>query len=227
MNVSFPSRIVVVALASTLLPACASGPGQLPEPRTLVIQSGARLTVEDPPRMQRIYDEVNHQLQVIINDPSFLIAAQPDSRDLYPWETLEIVPDTARLSYQRTAPDIRSAFEIYAHLHLMRAEGRVEEWLPGIEIADDWAFERAVMERVADSWLLGRALYDLSPYRLLDEFIYAQDAGLLDALLLNLRPVEFSEAREAWLAENPGAHDEFRSWYEETFDREPPGPPTG
>ena len=61
---------------------------------------------------------------------------------------------------------------------------------------------------------------------LMDEIIYAYEAGTLDGLLLNLRPVEFAEARDAWLADNPNADREFRTWYRDTFDREPPGPPT-
>lgn len=219
-------RLALAALAAVLLPGCSAGPGELPEPRPLVIQSGARLMVTDMQRMREVYDDVNHQLQVISQDPSFLIITNPDPRDVYPWETLEIRPDTAEISYQRTAPDLRGSYEIYAHLHLMRAEGRVEEWLPDQVDADDWEFERAVMRKVADSWLLGRGIFDLAPYRLMDEVIYAYEAGLLDALLLNLRPVEFAEAREAWLTANPGADEEFRTWYRETFDAEPPGPPS-
>ncbi len=219
-GVRFP---IVLAMA---LSACGGGPGELPEPRPLVIQSGARLMVTDMVRQREIYDEVNHLLQVIAQDPSFLIDARPESRDVYPWETLEVVPDTARVQYQRTAPDLRGTYEIYAFLHLMRDEGRVEEFLPDAVGANDWEYEQAVMEKVADSWLLGRAVFDLAPYFLMDEVIYAYEAGLLDALLLNRRPVEFAEAREAWLAANPAADQEFRTWYRETFDREPPGPPT-
>lgn len=217
---------LLAAGIALVLPACGGGPGELPEPRPLVIQSGARLTVTDMVRMREVYDEVNHLLQVIAQDPSFWIIAQPESRDVYPWETLELAPDTARVQYQRTAPDLRGTYEIYAFLHLMRDEGRVEEFLPDAVGADDWEYERAVMEKVADSWLLGRAVFDLAPYFLMDEVIYAQEAGLLDALLLNRRPVEFAEERAAWLAENPNADREFRTWYRETFGQEPPGPPS-
>ncbi|MEQ9569219.1 MAG: hypothetical protein RLN75_03425, partial [Longimicrobiales bacterium] len=88
--------ILLAAAAGLILPACGGGPGELPEPRPLVIQSGARLTVTDMVRMREVYDEVNQLLQVIAH-PSFLIDARPESRDVYPWETLEVVPDTARI----------------------------------------------------------------------------------------------------------------------------------
>ncbi len=219
-------RSVFVLAAAATFAACSAGPSQLPEPRPLVIQSGARLTVSDMVRMREVYDDVNYQLQVIAQDPSFWIITSTDSRDVYPWETLELAPDTARIRYQRTAPDLRGTYEIYAHLHLMSDQGRLDDWLPDHTQAEGWELERAIMRKVADSWLLGRAVFDLAPYGLMDEIIYAYEAGTLDGLLLNLRPVEFAEARDAWLADNPNADREFRTWYRDTFDREPPGPPT-
>lgn len=232
MNVASSFRIragtavALTAVLAGLSSACGGGPADLPTPRPLVIQSGARLSVSDMDRMREIYDEVNHQLQVINQDPSFWIITGADSRDVYPWETLEISSDTARIQYQRTAPDLRGTYEIYAHLHLMRSLGRLEEWLPRHADATGWELERQVMRKVADSWLLGRAVFDLAPYGLMDEIIYANEAGQLDALLLNLRPVEFAEAREAWLQESPDADRRFREWFRETFDRDPPGPST-
>lgn len=219
------SRLIGVFVVVATLTGCATGPAELPEPRPLVVRSGARLTVTDMERMRDIYDEVSRELRAIEVDPSFIIAARPDPRDLYPWETLEIEADTARVSFSRTTPDLRASYEIYAHLHLMRSMGRLEEWLPEAADAVGWELELAIMERVADSWLMGRAIFDLAPYPLMDQLIYAQDAGHLDALLLALRPNEFAEAREAWLAEDPDAQERFRSWFRETFDRDPPGAP--
>lgn len=221
------SRLVGAAVLAVSLVGCASGPAELPDPRPLVVRSGARLTVTDMERMREIYDEVTRQLREIEVDPSFLIAARADPRDLYPWETLEIEGDTARVSFARTTPDLRGSYEIYAHLHLMRRMGRLDEWLPDAADAEGWPLERAIMGRVADSWLLGRAIFDLAPYPLMDQLIYAQDAGYLDAMLLTLRPNEFAEAREAWLAEDPDADARFRAWFRETFDEAPPGSPGG
>jgi hypothetical protein len=217
---------LVAGAVLVVLAGCGAGPSELPTPRPLVIQSGARLSVTDMARLREIYDDVNHQLQEIAGDPSFWIETNTDSRDVYPWETLELAPDTARIRYQRTAPDLRGTYEIYAHLHLMRAENRLDEWLPDQATATGFELERAIMRKVSDSWLLGRAVFDLAPYRLMDQIMYANEAGLLDALLLNLRPVEFEVERAAWLRENPGADEEFRTWYRKTFASEPPGPPT-
>lgn len=218
------SRLLGGLVALVTLTGCAGGPAELPDPRPLVVRSGARLTVTDLERMRTIYDEVSRELRAIEVDPSFLIAARPDPRDLYPWETLEIQGDTASISFSRTNPDLRASYEIYAHLHLMRRMGRLDDWIPEAADAEGWELERAIMGRVADSWLMGRAIFDLAPYPLMDQIIYAQDAGYLDALLLSLRPNEFAAEREAWLENAPEEQERFRIWFRETFDREAPGP---
>lgn len=211
-------------LAVLALSGCATGPVELPEPRPLVIHSGQRLVVDDEERLREIYETLTLQAQNIEADPSFMIEAVPDARDVYPWETLEIEGDTARVHFNRTVPDIRTAYDVYAHLHLMHRAGRLDEWLPEAVGLEGWELERAIVDRVADVWLLGRVMFDLAPYGLLDRLIYAQEAGQLDALLLTLRADEFAEARSAWLEANPDADEEFRSWYRQTFREEPPRP---
>jgi hypothetical protein len=223
-------RVATVALLPALAGAgCASGPAELPEPRPLVIHSGERLSVDDQERLRAIYETLTAQAANIEQDPSFLIVAEADARDVYPWETLEISPsgDTATVHYKRTVPDILTAYEVYAHLHLMHGMDRLDEWLPEAVGLEGWDLERAIVGRVADTWLLGRVTFDLAPYELLDRLIYAQEAGQLDALLLTLRASEFSEARQAWLDANPGADEAFRAWYRETFAEDPPPPPGG
>lgn len=206
--------------------ACASGPVQLPEPRPLVLTSGARLQVDDEERMREVYESLEIQLDAIQRDPTFLIDSRDDARDVYPWETLEILEgDTARIAYQRTAPDLTAAYQVYAHLHLMRTMGRLDEWLPEVAEAEGWELERAIVDRTTDVWLLGRALFDLAPYKLMDRLAYAQDAGYLDAYLLTLRAAEFSDARAAWLEANPGRDEAFREWHRETFGEEAPTVP--
>ncbi len=198
--------------------ACGGGGLVLPEPRPLVVQSGARLSANET-RLMEIYEWVDAETQNIELDPTFLIAATPSAIDAYPWETLEINADTASLQYRRTTPDLAAVYQIYAHLHLMREMGRIQEWMPEAAGADEWEFERQVVARVSDAWLLGRSSFGFVPERLMDELLYAKEAGQLDAMLLTLRGHEFPEAKEAWLAENPGADDEFKAWFEETFDR--------
>jgi hypothetical protein len=223
------SLVLSTLLVVPALTACASsGPGQLPEPRTLVLRSGARLSVDESEmeRMRFIYNEVDRELRNIEVDPSFLIGTRADPRDLYPWETLDISGDTAWVNFNRTHPEVSQVYQIYAHLHLMRRMDRLDEWLPDVADAEGWPLEQAIMTRVAEAWLLGRALYDFTPYELLDELAYAFDAGWLDAMLLQLRANEFSEAREEWLAADPAALDGFSAWFRETFDRPPPGPTT-
>jgi hypothetical protein len=218
-----PSRPVLALVAALLTTgACAAGPVELPRARPLVIHSGARLAVDDEERMREVYESLQRELEAIENDPSFMIEIDDDPRDLYPWETLEISGDTARIAFQRAAPDLLASYEVYAHLHLMRHLERLDEWLPEVAEVEGWQLERAIMDRVTDIWLLGRTRFDLAPYELMDQMAYAQDAGYLDALLLTLRASEFREARAAWMEANPGVDEAFRAWYRETFEVDPP-----
>lgn len=213
------SALLLTALGS----ACGGGGGLvLPTPRPLVNQTGARLNPEEA-RLKEIYAWVDAEVENIEQDPTFLIAVEPASTDVYPWETLEIQGDTARVNVRRSAADAATVYQIYAHLHLMKRMGRLAEWLPEAPEAEGWELERAIVARVADAWLLGRASFGFIPYAIMDELVYAREAGQLDALLLTLRGYEFPEAREAWLEARPGADEVFREWYEDTFGKEAPG----
>jgi hypothetical protein len=150
--------------------------------------------------MDSIYAWLQVENQNIEEDPSFLIEGVPAARETLPWQTLTInaANDTARYQYDRAHPDITTAFNVYAHLHLMKRLGRLAEWMPEHANADGYALERAIVGRLADAWLLGRAVFDAPAYQPLDELIYAQDAGYLDAYLLTARPTEFAAERAAW-----------------------------
>lgn len=211
-------RLALLAAAGAAA-ACGSATLRVPEARPLVIQSGARLSVDEE-RLQTIYEWVDAEVRNIEQDPSFLIDVQPTSTDVYPWETLEISGDTASVRMRRTNPDLSSVYQIYAHLHLMRELGREEEWIPEAAGMDGWEFERRVMERISDAWLLGRASFGFVPSRLMDEILYAHEAGRLEALLLMLRGHEFPREKEAWLATQPGADEDFLAWYRQTFGRD-------
>ncbi|MDT8341930.1 MAG: hypothetical protein RQ751_10495 [Longimicrobiales bacterium] len=211
--------VTMAALAAVGLAGCGTPSLQLPPPRTLVIQSGARLSPEED-RLKTVYEWVDAEIRNIEEDPSFLIAVESTTTDVYPWETLLIEGDTARVRVRRTNPDLGSVYQIYAHLHLMRAMGREEEWIPEAAGMQGWEFERRAVQRVADAWLLGRASFGFAPYRLMDELAYAREGGQLDALLLTLRSHEFPEEQEAWLATDPDGEETFRAWYRETFGRD-------
>lgn len=209
-----------LVLLLPVLGAC-SGP-RLPTPRPLVIHSGARLTV-DAERMAEVDAWVTQAVETMREDPTFFIEGISEADVGYPWEATTLLPDTARIHLERTAPDSWTPYRIYAFLRLMSDHERIDEWLPDAADATGYALERAIVERVADTWLFGRAVWDTAPFRLLDELIYAREHGYLDAFLLTLRSEEFSAAREEWLAANPGRMAEYRDWFQETFAREPPG----
>jgi hypothetical protein len=218
-------RKVVLALLSTALvgSACVGTTG-LPAPRPLVVTSGARLTA-DPEKIQEIYDLYIPQDDAITNDPTFWIDNDAVEQDTYPWETLVLQGDTARYQNSRSNPDVVGAYNIYAHLHLMKKLNRLNEWLPDLANADEKSYqlERAIVERMADSWLLGRSVFDAQPHPLLDELIYAKEAGHLDAFLFTARPNDWATEREAWVREHPQGLDEYRAWFRQTMGGEPPG----
>ena len=192
------------------------------DPRRLVIHSGERLAPTRE-RMLEIDVWVYEQMDSIRLDPSFMINWSRQDGPVYPWETLELNEqgDTAWIRFQRQ--EIRGPYIIYAHLHLMVAQDRMDRWLPEVEGGDPFEIERAILSRVADVWLHLRSIHDAWAYDLLEELIYAKENDYLDAYILTARPDAFVDARRAWLEEDPGARDAFIAWFRETFERDPPG----
>ncbi len=211
--------VMVFLMAAT---ACSKGTPELPTPRPVVIRSGARLFAE-PERMTAIDAWFRPQMENIVNDPSFMIEGVGRDTPSYPWESLFLVADTAKIGVQQGFDDAMRIYEIYAHYHLMKDKGRIAEFLPGGENLEGLAFERAVLARVSDAWYLGRAVYQAVAFDPLEEILYANENGYLDAMILTARGDEFKEERAAWLKEDPEALERYRSWFVETFSREPPG----
>lgn len=218
----FVGSILTLALVSMAASACSKGPPELPKPRPIVIRSGARLFVE-PERMKTINAWFGPEQDNIAADPSFMIEWVPRDTPSYPWESLFLVADTAKIGVQSGFVEAAQVYEIYAHLWLMKDMGRIGEFLPGGEDLEGFSLERAILERVADAWLLGRAVYLAEAFDPLEELVYANEAGYLDALILTARGDEFNEERQAWLKEDPEALETYRQWFVETFEREPPG----
>ncbi len=212
---------VTLALAS-LLAACSVADPPIPEPRPIVVHSGARIRAERD-HMQEVNDWVTRQQRNIVEDPTFLVALDAVTEEVYLWENLRIQADTVWVSVDVRAPDTRLVHEIYGHLHLMSRVGRQEEWMPEAPTAEGYDLERAILARCADAWILGRTVFETAPYGPLDELAYAKDAGHLDAFIFTARPDEFAPARAEWARANPGAPEAYRDWFLETFNREPPG----
>ncbi len=206
----------------TVLAGCAGVAPEIAPPRPIVIHSGARLRVEHE-RMKEVNEWVTREQENIVEDPTFLVETRPSTNDVYIWDQLEIEGDTVRTPVNASVADSRLVHEIYAHLHLMVDMGRQDEWLPEAADAVEYALERAILARVADAWLLGRTVFDVAPYGPLDELIYANEAGFLDAFVFTARPSEFAVARAEWARANPGETDRYRDWFLETFNRDPPG----
>lgn len=211
------------AFALTLaVGGCGVATADIPPPRPIVIHSGVRINA-DHERMKEVNEWVTREQRNIVEDPSFWVIGEPATDEVYPWEGMRISNDTVRIRMDVGAPDTRLVYEIYGHLHLMSAMGRQEEWLPEAPQAEGYQLERAILKRVADAWILGRTVFDTAPYGPLDELAYASDAGFLDAFIFTARPDEFATERTEWARANPARADEYRQWFLDTFNREPPG----
>lgn len=159
----------------------------------------------------------------IEEDPSFLVIGQSTLEEQLPWEGMVLGKDSVTVEIPLGGQDATLVYQIYGFLHLMHQMGRQEEWLPESPDADGYELERAIVARIADAWILGRSVFDTQPFGPLDELIYAKDAGFLDAFIFTARPDQFGSARTEWARENPDRLDEYREWFLETFNREPPG----
>lgn len=222
-------RTIGAVTGALLVAGCASAVGlATPSPRPLINSQGTRLVVEHD-RMEEVDGWVTEAAATIEEDPSFMVVSRSVPEPAYPWETFSFAPDdTVKIAYEAPVPDIGTSYQIYAFLHQMRRMGRLVDWFPETEeLEDGWPLERFIVDKVADSWLLGRTTYDTPPYDPLDDLIYAQDAGMLDALVLYSQGEEYPEAVERFLDENPDGFDDFEAWYREAIGRELPRRRTG
>ena len=213
---------VLLAVSGVLASACSPGPQEMPSPRPIVIRSGERLFADEE-RMREVDAWFRAQQDNISNDPSFWIISVARDTPSYPWESLYTSNDTASIGVQQGFPEAERVFMVYAHYHLMKKMGRIGEFLPGGENLEGFALERAILGRTSDAWLLGRSVYQAVAFDPLEEILYANEAGYLDALILTARGDEFKEERQAWLREDPEAQERYRRWFLATFEREPPG----
>jgi len=220
---------IVSLLGALALGGCAGTPAP-PQTRTVVNFTGQRIQA-DPEAMVEVDKWLRPQLDDIERNPGFLIRLLQEDRTLYPWETLEITGDTAQLSVQRGTSDAETPFLLYAHFRLMSGRPEMERWLPEGVGLEGVPLEVAILERIAQVWLLGRSVFDTSPYGPLDEILYAREGGFLQELVLATQTERFAQERDAYFAEQPEREEAFRSWFLRTFEREGPGflpttPPT-
>lgn len=209
-------------IAAALAAGACAGAFSLPAPRTLVNHSGARIYADED-RLADIDVWVREQQENIIVDPSFWIIENTSEVETYPWDGLSISGDTAVVLVYTSAPESGSFMSFYGHFHLMDTMGRLDEVLPEAVDAEGYELERAILSRISDAWLYGRAVFDIPPYPPLDELLFSHENGYLDAFILTARPEEFEEGRDRWLEENPGREEEYHRWFLETFEMEPPG----
>ncbi len=210
-------------LRLVFLLALAGCGGQMPAlaPRSIVVYSGERVLPESE-RMAEVEAWLTPELERINLDPAFLIRISPVREEVYPWDWLEIVADTADLVLTDTAIDAETPFLVYGYLRLMDAQGALNEVYPGTVGLTGYPLERAILERVAEVWLLGRSVFDTQPYGPLDELVYAREFDYLDEFIFATQAGRFPAEEEAYWTENPRREEEFRSWFRDTFESDEP-----
>lgn len=210
-------------LLAVLSSACASGPAQVETPRTVVIYSGERI-LADRDAMTEVDRWLRIQREEIDQSRDFVIRPQSTTNAGYPWRDFEITGDTALVFIQQTAGDAETPFLIYAHLRLMAERDELAEWLPEEDLGKEGLeLELAILDRVADVWLLGRSVYDTQAFGPLDEILYAREAEFLRELVLETQTERFAEERQEYFARNPERREAFREWLERVFERSEPG----
>lgn len=218
------SRLLVFgALAGLMASACATGPASVPTPRSVIIFSGERIQT-DRETMTEVDRWLRVQREVIDRPPDFLIRPQSTTNPGYPWRDFEIQGDTAIVFIQQIARDAETPYLIYAHLRLMAERDELEPWMPEEDLdKEGLELELAILNRVADVWLLGRSVYDTQAFGPLDEILYAREASFLRELVLQTQRTRFATEREAWLEAEPERQEEFRAWLQRVFERSEPG----
>ncbi len=219
-------RSSIPGILALLLLVSACGTSQVtPQPRSVVILSGERIP-PDRSRMGEVERWLRPQLEEVERNPTFLIDLSRQDTPIYPWDSLEIQGDTARIRLQDTAVDSEAPYTIYAHLRLMQVRGTEElvKWLPEAEaLTTDYEVERAILSRISDLWLFGRSVFDTQAHEPLEELLYSNENGFLDAFLVTTQGARFPEEAERWRAENPDREAEFRAWFRQAFERDGPG----
>jgi hypothetical protein len=173
--------------------------------------------------MSEVDQWVLKELEEIEYDPPFLIRLAFEDVARYPWDTLDLVGDTADVRLQAGATDAETPYQIYAHLRLVQDRGELAEWAPEADGLVGFEAEQAILRRVSDTWLLGRTVYDTQPYGPLDELLWAHEAGYLDDFMIATQGRRFPEEMAAYAATGGVQADTFRQWFERTFEREGPG----
>jgi hypothetical protein len=203
--------------------AVSCGPAQLPtpDPRPILVYSGERIAA-DAERMREVENWLVPELERIDLDPEFLIRIEEQREAWYPWDTLEIVSDTAEVSLASAAPDAQSPYLIYGYLKLMESWGELPEVLPEAAAQDEYGAERAIVSKVSDVWLLGRSVYDTHPFGPLDELVFSKEAGYLEDFIFATQGERFADEAAAHRAANPDRAAEYAEWFRRTFSAERP-----
>lgn len=202
------------------LAGCGGGATTL-QPRSVINFTGERIQA-DPDAMAEVEVWLRPQLEDIERNPGFLIRLLREPEPLYPWSRLRIAADTAQLAAQAAVQDVETPFLVYGHLRLMATRDELERWLPEGDGLDEFALERAILERVSDLWLLGRSVFDTQAHGPLDEIMYAREAGFLEEFILLAQPERFAEEREEHFRESPDREEAFRVWFMRVFEAEGP-----
>jgi hypothetical protein len=219
--VKSPAWVGSALVSAVLVASC--GPAQLPtpDPRPILVYSGERISA-DPERMQVVENWLVPELERIDLDPDFLIRLEEGRDFSYPWDTLELIADTAEVTLASAAPDAQSPYMIYGYLKLMESWGELPEILADTLAQTPYELERAIVRQVSDVWLLGRSVYDTHPFGPLDELVFSNEAGYLEDFIFATQGERFPEEAAAHRTANPSRAAEYEAWFQRTFSVDGP-----
>ncbi len=217
------SQGALVALLLTPTLAACGGQVAVPQPRSIIIYTGERIQT-DGERMMAVEAWMRPQLDHIDTSPDFLIRVHRENVRRYPWDALEIDGDTAHIRVYSLTGDVDTPYLLYAHYRLAQETGDIDRWLPEeAEGLVGFDLEKAILQRIADVWLLGRSVYDTQAYGPLDELLYSAEFGYLEDFIVATQGDRFPEERERVVAEAPERAEAFSDWLYRTFERPEPG----
>jgi hypothetical protein len=212
--------VLLLALAGPVGLAGCGGATPPPQTRPVVTFTGERVQA-DPEEMVEVDRWLRPQLDD--QDRNAWVRLVQENQASYPWDGLELIGDSlAQISVQQGQGDAETPYILYAHFWLMAERDALETWLPEAADAEGFALEQAILRRIADVWLLGRAVFDTTPYGPLDEILYAHESGFLDEYMFATQPERFADEREAHFRQNPDREAAFRAWFLQTFESEEP-----
>ena len=143
-----------------------------------------------------------------------------DRDEAYPWNVIDVVTDS--IAAVVTPGNLREADRAYYNYVVHRMHAVRED--PDVPCAEIVSREVQAIDAFVDGWIVARTLFGGPEYEPLDEFAFARDAGVLRGLIIAWSDRQLGGCLAVWGDANPGAVEEYRSWFRERYSAAPRDP---